>query len=319
MNGSASPSISAARSASAVWATRLRLAAGVIVVWGFLHLAADRVILAQGPDRPRTLLLSEAGVLPGLVTAAILFILAGLLGRMIPRRDGAGTMLLFGLALALWATGGGTMDQWLILHHPQPGPGTAAPYLSLLADYAILALMCTGLAAWSGYGPSRGLEPARLLAEKVVPATARAALGLDASAQEVRSGLLGLLIGTAVAGVLLFILAGPPVEHTYRGQVFFSTAVACAAAVFVVRYVTHLHRPVWFWPVPILVGALGLLLAAWDPVLADPYQNINVIPAWRGLARPLPIEMVGVGIAATVFALRATEHMRMLRDGESEH
>jgi len=277
---------------------RARLVAAVAIIWGCLHFGVDRYVLARGPDDPLAILTSQAGALRGLAALAVLVLLAGGLGRLVPRPDRSGTLFVFGLVLALWAATGGTMDDWLKLRHPEPGPGSAGPYLALLGDYAALVVACVVLVVWSGYGGPTS-----------APGWPVACPGLDVSAGEARAALLGILLNVLVTAVLVYALAGPAVGHTYRGQVIFSVAAACTAGAMLARRLTHVRHPIWFWPVPIVVGALGLLLAAWRPVLPPPYENINVIPAWRGLARPLPAEMVGVGLVAVILTLRTAERL----------
>ena len=116
-----------------------------------------------------------------------------------------------------------------------------------------------------------------------------------------------------IAAVLVLILVGPRVGHTYRGQVYFAVAVGFIVAVLVARRVTGVRGIIWYLPGPLLVGLLGVLLAAWRPGLGAGYEHINVIPAW-GLVRPLPVEMVGVGLVAILLTLRAATRLSSEQD-----
>ena len=113
-----------------------------------------------------------------------------------------------------------------------------------------------------------------------------------------------MLITIVVAGVLLFFLTGPALATTLRGQVYFAVGVAFLAAVYVARHLTKVEDSAWYWPAPVLVGVLGVLVAGLNPalMLPDAYQHLNTIPAW-GLARALPIEMVGLGLVGTLWML----------------
>ena len=104
------------------------------------------------------------------------------------------------------------------------------------------------------------------------------------------------------------ILSGPRVGHTYRGQVYFAVALAFVIAVLVARRVTGARGIIWYLPGPLVVGIVGVLLAAVRPGLGAGYESINIIPAW-GLVRPLPIEMVSVGVAAILLTLRAATRL----------
>ena len=118
-------------------------------------------------------------------------------------------------------------------------------------------------------------------------------------------GPVALLTTTVVICVLMLSLTGSVVGHTLRGQVYFAVTVASAAGVFAATRVVSVRSPIWYWPAPILAGLLGMLIAAFKPDLMLPagYDELNSIPAW-GLARPLPVEMVGVGVVVALWTVR---------------
>jgi len=99
------------------------------------------------------------------------------------------------------------------------------------------------------------------------------------------------------------LLCGPRVGATLRGQVYFAAAVAPIGGVFAGHYLTNVRDYAWYWPVPILVGVIGLFVAMASPALPAPYTQINVLPAW-GAARPLPIEMIGLGFIGVHWMVR---------------
>jgi hypothetical protein len=70
---------------------------------------------------------------------------------------------------------------------------------------------------------------------------------------------------------------------------------------------------IWYLPGPFVVGVIGALVAAWRPGLGPAYENVNVIPAW-GLVRPLPVEMVSVGLVATILACRMMSRVSSGKD-----
>jgi len=283
------------------WAGKLRLTLAVALLWAGLHYVADSTVLARGLDRPVVVLAGDGGVVAAL--AVLLLLLVGaLVGELLcGRRDGTQGLLVVGFALALWVWQGGTMDDWLKMKNPNAGPPTGAAYWPLLAEYAywtVVVAATLALAGWrsrsSGHAPS--------------PRGWRGALGLETKPGARRDGITALIISAAVAVALVYVLTGPRVEHTHRGQVYFAVAVAFAVAVLIARRLTGARGLIWYLPGPLIVGIGGVLLAIWKPGLGAGYENINVIPAW-GLVRPLPVEMVGVGLVAILLTARAATRL----------
>jgi hypothetical protein len=284
-----------------VWAGRLCLAAAVVLLWAGLHYAVDATVLARGLDRPVVVLIGDGGVVAAV--AILLLLLAGaLVGELVSgRRDATAGLLVVGFALALWAWQGGTMDDWLKMKNPIAGPPTAAAYWPLLAEYvywAVVVVAILTLAAWWNRSPADARSGKNW----------RRVLGLDVTATARRDGITALIVSVVVAATLVLILMGPRVEHTHRGQVYFAIALAFVLAVLIARRVTGVRGVIWYLPGPLVVGIAGVLLAAWKPGLGAGYENINVIPAW-GLVRPLPVQMVAVGVAAVLLTARAARRL----------
>lgn len=287
------------------WIDRARVVLAIGVLWAVMHFVIDGTLLHRGMRRPVVLLASDAGLFAGIAAAAVLFIATWLARFVAGSGSASRTTTILGVALALWSVSGGTMDDWLQLQHPENGPGTSGPYAMLLADYLILALLTIAIVVLI---PDRGPQKTTLdRPQGTTRDRLRGLFAIDAAPAERRDGVIGLIVGTAAAVCVVFILAGPPIGSTYRGQVLFGVAIGCIAATIAIRSVTHVTRRTWFLPIPFFVGVIGLLAAAWRPVLPAPFAEINTFPPWSGLARPLPIEMVGVGLAAIGVALRSTE------------
>lgn len=287
------------------WLGRLRLAAAVALVWAALHYVADATVLARGLDRPVTIVIGQGGfaaAIVGAVVVLVLLLVGALVGELLcGRRDGAQGLLVVGLALALWAWRGGTIDDWLIMKNQTAGPPAAAAYWPLLAEYAYWIVVVAAVFALTGWRAR--------VSDRAEPGTdRRKAGGLDTSPAGLRDGITALVVTVAVAATLVLILTGPRVGHTYRGQVYFAVAVAFIVGVLAGRRVSGARSFVWYVPGPLMVGIAGVLLATWKPGLGPAYENINVIPAW-GLVRPLPIEMVSVGLVATLLTLRAAKRL----------
>lgn len=286
------------------WVTRLRLVLAIGLVWAGLHFVIDQTVLARGLDRPVVIAASGSGLSAALAVALLLW-LGAVVGTLLAGiRDTTRILFVIGVALALWAAGDGTMDDWLLLQNQLVEGPRGAPYWPLLGEYVYLAVVIAGAATLGGW---------TLLGQRASDAVARRAalrqtFALESGGTSWREGIFALLVTAVVAGFLMFILFGPREGHTRRGQVYFAVAVAFILGVMAAQRLTRVHHPLWYWPAPFVVGIVGVLLAALKPALPQPYQHLDVIPAW-GLVRALPVEMVGVGVAAVIWTLRTTSRL----------
>jgi len=274
----------------------------VILLWAALHYLVDATVLTRGLDRPVVVLIGDGGVAAAILVL-ILLLAAALVGALLAgRHDVTSGLVAVGVALALWTWPGGTIDEWLKMKHPDPGPATGAAYWPLLGEYAYWAVVLAALVTLTAWWHGRHADEPR------ASAGWRRTFGLELTSAGLRDGMITLVTTTVVAGVLMLVLTGPRAEHTYRGQVYFAVAVAFVIAVVVARRVGNVHGLVWHLPGPLIVGIVGVLRAGWRPALGGAYENINVIPAW-GLVRPLPIEMVAVGLVAILLTWQATTRL----------
>lgn len=283
------------------WVDRLSIAAVVALLWAILHYLVDNTLLPRGLDRPVVVLIGEGGALVAIVVLVLLAAGAFLGALPAGRAKDLQGLLVVGLALALWTWHGGTMDDWLKAKNPIPGPATAAAYWPLLAEYAYWAIALAAVVAistWRGGWPEQATRQGNW----------RRSLGFDATPAGLRDGLTALIATVVIAAVLVSVLTGPRLGHTYRGQVYFAVGVAFIIAVLVARRVAGVRGVLWYLPGPLIVGVFGVLLAAWKPTLPAGYEHINVIPAW-GLVRPLPVEMVSVGLVAILLTHRTSRRL----------
>jgi hypothetical protein len=196
------------------------------------------------------------------------------------------------------------MDDWLLLQNRLVQGPRGTPYWPLLGEYVYLAVVIAGVAALGGW---------TLLGQGVSDGVARRAalrqtFALDGGGTSWREGISALLVTAVVAGILMFILFGPREGHTRRGQVYFAVALAFILGVTAAQRLTRVHHAAWYWPAPFVVGIAGVLLAAFRPALPQPFHQLDMLPAW-GLVRALPVEMVGVGVAAVIWTLRTTSRL----------
>lgn len=251
--------------------------AGIALAWGCLH-------TPLGPPRSRALVLLGGDVsMIYLLLAAIALVATAWIGRAVAGADVRSGLFSLSAALAVWPLIFGTVDDWLALQNPVPGQGVAGPYWKLLPDYLVLAALVT-LTWWllgrSGVAPSAD------------PATPR-------SATSPVQGVIALLTTSLVAGIVLLIAFGPRAAPTAIGQVYFSVAVAFVIGVMAGRSVAPAGFA-WYLAAPFIVGCVGVVGAALGPVLPAPYALLNIVPVW-GLVRPLPIEMIGIGLLAILW------------------
>lgn len=278
-----------------VWLRRLRFCLAVAVVWGLLHYVAGRFVLPPGVDRPPVLVGSFHGPLAGLVVVIVLWLGAAIAAPLLATRQRRLVLMTLGLGLALWTWEGGqlhhTMDSWLRMNHSQPTGPTSGPYWMLVGDYLYLLLALGGayiIAGLFGAQPAAGSAwPARLF-------------------DDWPNGLKATLITAAVAGVVASVLLLPLTEWTRRGQVCFAVGLGFVAGVYAARQFSTERRLHWYAAAPLLLGLVGVVVAAISPALMIPenYRNLDQIPAWP-LARPLPVEMVGVGLLIALWMLGA--------------
>ena len=282
--------------ATAAWWGRLRFFLAAALVWAGLHYVVAQLALPSGLDRPVVLVGSSYGVVAGVLLVILLWLAGVVTGLVTGDVSGRKPLMAIGLGLALWAyeggAQGGTIDAWLVLVNTVPGPPTAAPYRMLLGDYLFLLVGLAGAfagARWLGGGGKRDFKTL---------------LGLTNEGGQAQMGPSSLAITTIVAGVAIFVLTGPPTGATYRGQVCFAVAVGLLFGVYAAKRLVGEPGLIWFWPAPLLVGVIGLIIAMVKPGLMLPvaYGQINSIPAC-GLVRALPVELVGVGLVASLWLL----------------
>ncbi len=281
------------------WPERLSQLAVAALLWAALHFVIDPAVLSRGMDRPVTVLVGAGGFLAA-VAVGVLLVAAAWVAEAVSRvHDGTSGLLVVGLALAGWSWTGGTMDDWLIRVNPVVGPGSARAYWPLLPEHLYWAVVLTAVLLVGTWWQGRRTD---------TPGGWRGRLGLGRHSAGFRDEITALLINLVVAGTLMFILTGPRIGHTYRGQVYFAVAVAFALGTIVGGKISGVRGLVWYLAGPVLLGVGGVALAAARPVLPGVYDHINVIPAW-GLVRPLPIELAGVGAFAIVLSLRAAARL----------
>lgn len=255
-------------------------AAIVLITLSGLVLIADRVAFGGYRLNPPTVFGFGNPLTTLLVLALVIWgaaLLAGALGRgAAPARR----LFWVAAAMAAWLLPRGTMDTWLIHMNPAVGPPVGNAYAALLPDY--FAIAAIWLAAALLAGALRGLpqqKPWRSPEQWV----ALAAL-------------------CAIAAALMIFMAGPAASMTYRGQVYFAAGGGFYVATWLVRKLVHPQPSMLCLAAPLVVGLAGLAWAMARPAPVAPYSHINIMPAFA-LVRPLPIEMLTLGLAGVCWGL----------------
>jgi hypothetical protein len=281
------------------WLWRLRAGVAAGVIWIGLSYLSGYSIFGGGPAEPALILAGHASASKLIAGILILSLLGALIACRRDQPDAVRPLAAVALGWALWATGGGTMDQWLIERNPVPGTPNGAVYWALIPDYVVIAVVLVAVRLFSDWLADRSLGSRPVVAF-------RGLLPLDAAPADRKSGFLALLITVGLASVLISVLMGPTLGKTRQGQVFFAVAVGFWLAVFAARQITKVQRAGWFWPAPVIVGLIGTIVAALRPGFPPPYDQNNINPAWN-LVRPLPVEMVSVGLLGILWHFR-TRH-----------
>lgn len=279
------------------WLNRVRFSAAVALVWAALCYGVQPFFLPPALDRPVVVTL-VGGI--GAALAVLVVMCGGVaLGAGLTSRAAPGGVTAALLALAIWIAPSGTMDQYLQLALPSRDSPASTAYLLLLVEYGfwavcLLAMAAIGQVVRDGVGLPDAAAWRRAVASWFPPPM-RA---------EASRGVLAGLASLAIAALLLTWLNGPRVQWTHRGQVYFAVLIAFWAGPQVTFRLLNLNvrRPVWFVLGPFVLGVIGVVSAAFVR-LPPPFTDRNALVVHH-LARPLPVEMVALGLLAVLHSLR---------------
>jgi hypothetical protein len=119
--------------------------------------------------------------------------------------------------------------------------------------------------------------------------------------------LLALLCNVIVTALCMMLLA----ESDRKAQVILAVAISSFLGTITAYYFIPTRPSAWYWAAPILVGVIGYGFQYFGN--ADGWQIGEVRGALAGLARPLPIDYAGAGVAGSVYGYwlsRRWQHQR---------
>lgn len=288
------------------WWLRLRYFAAALLMWAALHVLLGP-LLPSGHERPIVLGASGLGALAMPLAVLILWVGVAVTARWLTPGDPRHPLMAMGLALALWAAEGGrtggVIDNWLLRELVKVDGPRGWPYAWLLLEYLWLVPAVVGAWVLANWWREPGAGAA---VERV-----RRALVPPGAGADLRLGLLALLVTTLAGGAAIVLLGGPASGSTLRGQVYFAVGFGMFVGMFLARRLVGVSDPRWYLAAPVLLGVVGLVVAALRPAVGIPAElaHLDTIPAWT-LARALPVEMVGVGLVGVLCMLAPAEGKR---------
>jgi hypothetical protein len=123
------------------------------------------------------------------------------------------------------------------------------------------------------------------------PASLSSALKPDAA---VLQAVLAQAAFVAVGVALL-------VPNADKKQAAFGVLAACFVATGIVQHFFHDEKLArWYWAGPVLVGVAGYLMNAFGAEAAAAVETGRLIGPFAALARPLPLDYAGAGVAGAV-------------------
>lgn len=292
----------------------LRWYIAAAAVFAILFFVMTPLVMPRGLDRPALVIAAPS---PWLAAPAFIFTL-GLCGfiasKLLGSRDYLLSLEILCVGVAVWGLLGGTMDDWLSRFHRVPVGASRGPYSALLIEYAFeivgfAAALGGAMLAIGDAGPPGASWRERLTA--YWPPLQRGEKSAD--------GVLTVVVVCAIAALAMLVFMGPRVAHTHKGQVYFSVFAGFAVGTYAALRTLGRAAPIWYALAPVVLGVVGMFVATLSPELPGAFSNLNVIPP-SALARPLPVEIISVGIVAVSWMLRtlySPAHLAMLTAARS--
>lgn len=280
----------------------LRWYAAAGIVFAAFYFGLSSWLLPRGLDRPAVVIAAPLAALVVPVYCVLMGLSGFVAAKILGSRDYLANLEVLCVGVAAWTLLGGTMDDWLARFHRSATGASSAPYSAMMLEYAVqVTAFAAGVfgvtLAVARDGPPGSSWRARVSAHW--PPLAKG--------EKAASGVLTIVVVCAVAGLTMLILMGPRVAHTHQGQVYFAVFAGFAIGTYAARSTLGRAAGIWYALSTVVLGVIGMLLATLQPQLPQPFTSINIIPP-SALSRPLPIEMISVGVVAVSWMLRNLQH-----------
>jgi hypothetical protein len=118
------------------------------------------------------------------------------------------------------------------------------------------------------------------------------------------------LAGTVILMIFLMLLLA---QTDKKAQVIWSVAIASCLATLASHSLFPARPSIWFWTAPIIVGAIGYLLAWSSGTILVGGGVGGMLPQ---LARPLPLDYIGAGTAGSLMGYWTSRKWLQEREGE---
>ena len=307
----------------ATWSEPLKLsdklravAACALSIWLF-HVVGG-MVLRPGDPLAAMSLVCHGNPLGAAISAGLLTGVVAMLAAVIgPARLEGFACLAVGVGWAVLSWPSGTMEYMLLYE----GGAEASTRSTMFGRLAVETLFWGALA----------LEA--LFIEAAVRRWLGARHGAEVQAGErklpspdgpggLRRGSLAAVLAALVGAVFISqVAARSPVDHIYKGQIYFAVGVGFFLGALVGLYFSYRVSPLYLVAGVCLTALLAYLWAMIDPLpelKAEAYRGLLGVPP-TALARPLPLEYVGPGMIGALLGSWSARKVYLPSSSEQRH
>lgn len=302
----------------------LAVAAAVALLWTIGWMVAEPV----DPHLSLTFMRSGRPVAAEWPALAVLTVVAGIMGTAISgRRLPEAGLFAAAIGVASLSLRGGSMETLLVAEGANTEATRRAFLKAMTLDCALWAAIM--VAAWFAvtwawrwvWASSSQPAPAVQSARATTAASVKAKTAADST-----SHAHGLALGiTAIVALLVvWLTAGrTPVANVARGQTIAAVAGGLYLGAMAGRYFTGVDDSRWYLLAVPVVGLVAYVVGYWSADMSwaqgtgyQYYAYLATTPV-HDLVRPLPVEYIAVGVAATIAGFWGGEKMEQVAIQES--
>lgn len=280
--------------------TKLLMAAGLCVAMAVFTFLSRTFHVPASPGYSASVLRDGPWVMNLVVVAAGLVGSVAVTSLIVGRVRFDAGLFCAAVGMLVLSIRGGTMTQVLQAHAADAGTGAFVSLaVELIVLYALVAVCWSAL--WSLH---RG---GWLNADEFRD-------GVEDTDEPLLFKVLGMLMQVGVMGLVVLLLA----QTDQKAQVI----AAVAAGSFLGAWAAYMMYPIspspWLWVGPMLVGAVGYLLAYLNVPADDPNLRIGVLQyPLAPLARPLPLDYATAGPAGALLGYWVSRRAHRQRVAEA--